>query len=125
VMRANLADFFEKLGIFLNRELPKAAELTLNGVGGLAVEQSDNICPKLTGNLASTIRTVEGKKDEFIFVTVGGIRGTGSPPHDVDYEFWVHEGTTRMSPRPFLAQGTNDAVQKFNYSSVGRALGWR
>jgi HK97 gp10 family phage protein len=67
-----------------------------------AGEYAAEICPKKTGNLASTIR-VEDESDNYeidISVKAGGKAGiTGTY---VDYATYVEYGSPKTSPQPFI-----------------------
>ncbi len=74
--------------------------------GDRIVATAKTDAPFLTGSLMRSIknhgvRSLGGQLA--VQVTAGG----RSSPNDVDYAVYVHEGTARMGPRPFLRNSMN------------------
>jgi HK97 gp10 family phage protein len=62
--------------------------------------------PFKTGALMRSIKNqgVKSMGDQLVLqITAGG----PSTPHEVDYAVYVHEGTSKMGPRPFLRNAQN------------------
>lgn len=65
--------------------------------------KTSGIIPKVTGNLRSTSR-VEINNKEILFIT-GGIMGNpsaGREPKNVNYAYYVNNGSTRQRPQFFM-----------------------
>jgi HK97 gp10 family phage protein len=89
--------------------------------------------PFLTGSLMRSIKN-HGVKATGSQLTLSVTAGGPSTPHDVDYAVYVHEGTSKMGPRPFLRNAQNkhtpqiqkeiaDVVQLLAAGKPGRISG--
>jgi HK97 gp10 family phage protein len=121
-MRVNTKDFEKKSVLFQNYTLPKMKQFLLNKLADEAVERAKDRCPVDTGNLKTTIRKEypTGDESKSIYVSAGGMMGTASPPQEVDYAIYVHEGTRSMVARPFLEQGAREAVRVLKWGQTGK-----
>lgn len=104
-MRVSKRVRFEDLGMefrLLPQKIGEAATLSLQMPWMEAAAKA--FCPVETGTLMGTIRWVLRGAYEAALIA-GGLQyinpKTGRP---VDYARYVHEGTSKMAPRPFLLQ---------------------
>jgi HK97 gp10 family phage protein len=92
--------------------LNPVTERITNKFGDRVVADGIKNAPRLTGSLRNSIKrqpALGGKGVASINITAGG----PSNPHDVDYAVYVHDGTARMAPRPFLRNAFNANLPKF------------
>jgi HK97 gp10 family phage protein len=123
-MYFDTSDFDRKVADFMSRKLTNIKRATLNAYADEAVLRSAATCPFDTGNLRSTIRKqeVSGHEDEQIEIIAGGMRGRGRGPKYVNYAVYVHEGTSKMSPRPFLMWGAEWAARDIGEAKLQKAF---
>ena len=84
-------------------------ERTMNKGGDQIAAKAKKDSPFLTGSLMRSIKN-QGVKGSKGLLTLTVTAGGPSSPHDVDYAVYVHEGTSRMGPRPFLRNALNKHV---------------
>jgi len=86
----------------LPKILEEAARLALEQ--NKIVSQAKRFCPVDTGALRSSIREEWAGNLHIVFKAGGRDYINPKTGHWVDYARYVHEGTSKMAPRPFLRQ---------------------
>ena len=81
-------------------------ERTMNKGGDQIAATGKKNSPFLTGSLMRSIKN-QGVKGSRGLLTLSVTAGGQSTPNDVDYAHFVHDGTSRMGPRPFLRNALN------------------
>jgi HK97 gp10 family phage protein len=84
------------------------------GEFAFAVERgAKTLAPKRTGHMASMIQTSKKRKQNATYYEViSTVRGAAP------YNFYVHEGTRYIRPRPFMEWGLAYAQRMFNIEST-------
>ena len=88
--------------------LDPVADRITNKYGDRVVADGIKFAPRITGSLRKSIKR-QRKGLGSISITAGG----PSSPHDVDYAAYVHDGTVRMAPNPFLRKAVNKNLPKY------------
>ena len=99
VVEINLSGF--KLKMEQLPEILKEAAKQALGQNSI-VKQAKTICPVDTGALRSSIRQEWPEPLHIIFKAGGKDYINPKTGHWVDYAHYVHEGTSKMAPRPFI-----------------------
>jgi len=73
------------------------------GIGTLAVAESQSLTPVLTGNLKKSITSEVMPKDEGVYI--------GVTP-EAKYGIYVEKGSSKQSAQPYLEPGTMNAIPK-------------
>jgi HK97 gp10 family phage protein len=81
-------------------------ERILNKGGDQIEATAKRNSPFLTGSLMRSIKN-HGVKNFGAQMALQVTAGGPSDPNDVDYAVYVHEGTSKMGPRPFLRNALN------------------
>jgi HK97 gp10 family phage protein len=111
---------------------PVTSRIMTKGGDQIAATGKKN-APFLTGSLMRSIKN-HGVKASGSQLALSVTAGGESSPHDVDYAVYVHEGTSKMGPRPFLRNALNkhtpqiqkeiaDVVQLLAAGKPGRISG--
>lgn len=77
---------------------------SLEDIGKVGTGQSQLNTPVLSGKLRRSQTYQTNKKEKYVDIGV---------TKEVDYGIYVHEGTSRQSPQPFLRDGIINNIGKF------------
>jgi len=99
-LKANLHNF--------RKRIPTAATKATTEVAEQIRDTAKQLCPVDTGSLQKSIRLHRVARPGGHTVSIGVIAGgrvvNPKTGRVVDYARYVHDGTSRMAPRPFLAE---------------------
>ncbi len=110
-MATPLPIFIAQLSVSIKAFNPVMARITTKA-GDQIANQSIRNAPKITGSLRRSIKSHPARKG-LGEITVQVSAGGPSSPHDVDYAVFVHEGTSRMGPNPFMRKAFNKVIPQW------------
>lgn len=91
-----------------SKNVKKALENAINNgledIGKVGMAESQLRTPVKTGKLRRSQTYQTNKKEKYVDIGV---------TKEVDYGIYVHEGTSRQSPQPFLRDGIMNNIGKF------------